>query len=74
MRKVILAVSEVTRAWFLETWLSLTKDYAKFEARFSCQRTCNSRVTKYSEPLLRRKEMIPQNVTLGNTWESKYKM
>ena len=44
MRKVILAVSEVTRAWFLETWLSLTKDYAKFEARFSCQRTCNSRL------------------------------
>ena len=44
MRKAILAVSKVTRAWFLETWLSLTQDLAKFEARFSCLRTCNARL------------------------------
>ena len=40
---------------------------AKFQAWFSCLRTCNSRLQNTVEPLLRDTVMITQNATLSNT-------
>ena len=56
------------KSWarFLERWLSLTQDKAKFQAQFSRLRTCNLRLQNNVEPLLRDTVMIRQTVTLRN--------
>ena len=45
---------------------------AKFLARISHLRTCNSSVQNVAEPLLQGTVVITQNVTLSNAWEGKY--
>ena len=39
---------------------------AKFQARFSCLRTCNSTLQNTVEPLLQDTVMTTQNITLSN--------
>ena len=51
---------------FLERWLSLTQDEAKFQAPFSRLRTCNLRLQNTAEPLLQDTVMITHNVTQIN--------
>ena len=58
---------------FLERWLSLIQDEAKFQARFSHLRTCNSGLQSVVESLLRDTVLITQNVTLSNAQECRYK-
>ena len=59
------------RVRFLERWLSLNQDWAKFQARVSSRRTSNSRLQNTVEPLLRDIVMITQNVTISNAQECK---
>ena len=46
----LTVLSVYSKAWFLERWLSLTQDYAKFQARFSlATRDCTILLSLYKD-------------------------